>query len=176
MTKKTIYYLLLIAVIILGLGSFIFYSNKEETMGASLTLAAEKSQYTVGEQVTIDIFLDAKELVDGVDLVINYEPQYLKVENETTFFDARDSIFAGFPRPEIDTAAGLIRLSAITRPGKNFKGTGKIASLFFEAQEKGETQVNFLFEQGSTVDSNVSSFTEAKDILSKATNVSLKIY
>ena len=91
------------------------------------------------------------------------------------YLDTTSSVFSSFPSPEIDETAGQIKISAITSPGESFQGQGKVASLNFKAKKQGETIVSFVFEKGSTIDSNVSSYTYPGDILSQVENITLKI-
>ncbi len=196
MEKKSIIFLIIFIIVGAIAGITLYYYlllfKKEPILGeevreilrraqqarrrAVLILVSKENQYVVNDDVVIDIYLDSQEnLVDGVDLVLKYDPQFLQLE-EREFFDTTGSIFNGFPDAKIDEAIGQIRISAITSPGNSFQGVGKIGSLYFKAKKNGQTTVSFVFEKGSTIDSNVSSYTYPGDILALVKNVALKIY
>lgn len=145
---------------------------------AVLSLVSSQSACQKGEIVTVEIYLDSKgHLVDGVDVILNYPPQDLQLEYmDSVFLDESDSVFGIFPSPTVNQENGQIVFSALSVPGKSFQGKGKIASLKFEAEKAGETEIKFLFTPDSTVDSNVSSYEEPKDVLGKAVNLKLLIF
>lgn len=143
---------------------------------ATLSLASNKKEYTVNEGIIIDIYLDSQgNLVDGVDAVLRYDPQFLRLQDKESFLNTNGSVFSSFPGAQIDEVIGEIRISAIASPGRSFQGKGRVGSLFFIAKKEGQTLVTFVLQKGSTTDSNVSSYAYPGDILSQAENLVLKI-
>lgn len=145
---------------------------------ASLMLISSQNEYNLGDSILVEIYLDSQgNLVDGVDVILKYQPQYLSLKfQEAEFLDKSGSVFKSFPAPMVDQKKGQIVFSALTGPGQSFQGQGKVASLWFETQKPGQTEIKFLFKPGSTTDSNVSSYTQPKDILEKVTDLELSIF
>ena len=101
MDKKGLIYLIVFVVLGVIAGVIIYYSwlvFKEEPIlretslkiptkkQAILSLVSDKSQYSINNDVVIDIYLDSQEnLVDGLDAIVRYDSQYLQVKEETIF-------------------------------------------------------------------------------------------
>jgi len=196
MKRRNLIFLMLFIAIGLIAGLILFYYvalfKKEPILGlevrqllhkeqplkrqAILSLTSNKKEYLVNEGIIIDIYLDSQgNLVDGVDAVLRYDPQFLQLQDKKSFLDTYGSVFSSFPGIQIDEAVGEIKISAITSPGRSFQGKGKVGSLFFIARKEGQTLVTFVLKRGSTTDSNVSSYAYPGDILSQAENLVLKI-
>jgi len=185
----TIILILLILLITTGV-VLVHYLSKSEAIpetektksaaekGVILELFSPKNEYKTGEIIKVEVQLDSgDELVEGVDILLYYNPNFLKLKTENGFLNTSESIFSTFPSPKVNIKKGEIIFSALASPPKgNFKGKGKIATLTFEAIKKGETTIEFAFTPGATRDSNVSSFSEPKDLLEKVKNLKLKIY
>jgi hypothetical protein len=150
---------------------------QEHKQIVKLSLAALQKEYKVGDEIKVSVFIDSGgRIVDGLDVILRYNPAYLEVEGGEKFLDSSDSVFSVFPSSKIDPQKGKIVFSALATPPKGkFEGKGRVASISFKAKKKGETEISFVFAPSSTIDTNVSSFSESKDILEKVENLKLKI-
>ncbi len=143
---------------------------------AVLTLAANDSEYKVGDDVIVDVYLDTNgEAVDGVDLILEYNPSFVQLNGTAKFFNTEGSVFSNFIGAKADKEEGRIEISALTSPGNSFQGRGKIGSLVFSSQSAGNTKISFVFKKGDTTDTNVSSYSQSGDTLDRVQNVSLTI-
>ena len=141
---------------------------------AIMKLESSKQNYSVGEEVAVKVLVDTQgNPVDGADVLLAYSGS---VEpGSIDFLDDSLSVFNNVMGLKIDQAKKEIRFSALSAPGKNFTGQGEIAVLNFASTGSGQAKIEFVFERGSTIDSNVSYFEEAQDILWQTTDLELII-
>lgn len=131
-----------------------------------------KKEFKLGEEVKIQVILDSVEYkVDGVDVVLNFDPQCLKFKE----IDYSDSVFKTSPPYSVEQEKGEIRFSVLSLPGESFEGKGKVATISFQPLKKGESEIYFDFQPNSTLDSNIALHGEGKDILEKVENLRILI-
>lgn len=186
MNKKSIIYLFIVLVVaaVAGLVIILFKGgvNQPLTGGpggsagggekVSLILSSDKESYQVGENVSVDIYLNTQEKKTvAADVILTYDPAILNLKYiGSEFIDKTGSVFDQF-FSIADQKKGKISLSALLDPEKNFKGRGKIVSLEFEVKGKDQTEIKIVFEPGISTDSNVSY--EGKDLLEEVANLNL---
>lgn len=162
-----------------------------------LSLQTEKSEYNLNELFEVNILVDSgKRKTAGVDIVLTYNPQILELQsknqtanspaikektgakkqptqNPQDFLDTEFSSFDIFPYIKIDAVNGKIYFSALSKPLKEVSGKGIVGSLTFKTKATDSTQINFDFQKGLTIDSNVAFL--GKDILDKVYGIDVKI-
>ncbi len=151
--------------------------SSPQSKSAILSLSSPKINYQLGETLPLIINLDSKGLmVDGVDVLIIYNPSYLDPQflTDKNPLDTTESVFAVFPLVKIDEAIGQIKFSALSSPGQSFVGNGQVAKLQFKALRQGKTSLEIKFKPGLTNDSNVALAGKGKDVLGKVKG--LKIF
>ena len=170
MTKTLLIILGIILVLIIAFIVLIlvwpelFSSCKEIPSNVNLSLEPDNADVQVNEEITADIMIDTdNKEISGVDIVIQYDVQVLELVGE---IDSTDSVFSIWPMKL--ASQGSITFSALVMPGQSFSGLGKIASLKFKALKPGETDVYFVFEPGSTQDTNAAF--EGQDLLDRVVN------
>jgi len=144
---------------------------------AILSLDSFKVNYQLGETLPLIINLDSKGLmVDGVDVLITYDPSYLEPQflTDKNPLDTTESVFAVFPLVKVDEAIGQIKFSALSSPAQSFTGKGQVAKLQFKTIRQGETFLKIKFKPGLTNDSNVALAGKGRDVLGKVKG--LKIF
>jgi len=192
MFKKIIIILIILVVLMLLCLGIIFLLKPNKSLAPSkpeaevtsfqpklaiLSLDSPKVNYQLGETLSLIINLDSKGLmVDGVDVLITYNPSYLKPQflTDKNPLDTTESVFTVFPLVKIDEAMGQIKFSALSSPGQSFTGKGQVAKLQFKTIHQGETFLEIKFKPGLTNDSNVALTGKGKDILGKVEG--LKIF
>ncbi len=138
---------------------------------AVLSLITQEKEVAVGETVNVSIYLDTQgKLVDGVDVILKYDTIILKAKDKEV---KKGEVFSNVMTNEIDQKTGLIKFSALSQPGQTFSGTGTLVTLNFKALRSGQTAIAFVFEKGSTEETNVAS--QGKDILKEVKNLELII-
>lgn len=134
----------------------------------TLSLSPEQGQYNYspGGSYPIGIILDsAGKSVDGVDVVISFDPTKVEIVsgkvNPTT-------VFTEFPLNKVDTVLGKLRFSGLTfSPGPV---TGVVGTFSIKPLVRGEVNLTFDFVAGATTDSNIAMHGSATDILGKVVN------
>lgn len=143
-------------------------TTKAAVANASLALSPATGDYTfaVGTSYPVGIVLDsAGKTIDGVDIVINFDPTKARVEGTSL---STTSIFEQYPQNEVDNARGIIKLSGLTFTPKPL--TGIITTFRFQPLVKGEVNFTFSFTPGATTDTNIADHDTAKDILGSVEN------
>lgn len=143
-------------------------STKATLESASLSLSPQNGDYTFtpGTFYPVGILVDsADKSIDGVDVVINYDPAKVKIVEPTL---ATTSLFEQYPLNSVNNVKGEIKLGGATFSDKPV--TGIVATFRFQPLLKGEVNFTFSFTPGATTDSNVAEHTTAKDILGKVEN------
>jgi hypothetical protein len=135
---------------------------------ASFTLSPATGDYTFNGKTTypVGIILDsAGKSVDGVDVIINFDPKKVAVEGSKI---APTNVFEESPANVVDNVNGQIRLSSLTFKARPV--TGIIATFQIKPLARGTANFTFQFSPGSTTDSNVAEHGTAKDVLGKVEN------
>lgn len=143
-------------------------TTQASTAMASLSLSPSRQTYTLtpGLSYPVGIIVDsAGKSIDGVDVVISFDPQKVQVTtpavNPTTAFEQ-------YPINNVSNPAGKIRFSALTFTPKPVNGI--IATFQIKPVAKGEVNLTFDFTPAATTDSNIAEHGTAKDILEKVVN------
>jgi peptidoglycan hydrolase-like protein with peptidoglycan-binding domain len=140
---------------------------------ATLSLSPASRSIAVGDEFSVEIILDTGgNAVDGVDIhYLNYKPQYLEVQDADAGLAGVQikpgSLFPSTMTNKVDTVAGKIDFSQITRAGGKYTGSGVLATITFKVVGVDTPDVHFDFSAGNTRDSNVAS--GGVDVLASAT-------
>lgn len=143
------------------------------TQKATLTLSTSKTNYLVGEQVSVSVTLDTSEhTTDGTDTILKYDPQIL--EPTTDFFE-KGSLYQDYPGVKKDQLKGEVLASGITVSSGGYKGKGIFGIFKFKAKKVGTTSIELKFSPSSTTDSNIIESKSAKDLLEEGSKVEIKV-
>lgn len=168
MDKKLI--IILIIVILAGLGLALHFLKQPVPSKVSLFLSTPKRSYKVNKTIPVVVKISTLDYeVAGTDVVLNYDPQRLQFQK----IESSNSVFKNFP-PHF-TSEGKIRFSALADPQEKFKGSGEVATILFQTIKKGRSNISFDFTSGSTTDTNIALYGEAKDILENVNNLKVEI-
>lgn len=139
-----------------------------------ISLNAPTSAYRVNEVVPVTVIVDTgSRVVDGVDLIIHYDPKILEATSGGLL---KGSILDEYPTMSADVSKGLISISGISSLQNGFKGTGQFATINFKAKVAGKTSLTIDFKgKGSTIDSNLVEAATSKDILEQVVNLELVV-
>jgi len=138
-----------------------------KTPKVSLEMKISTDQVPNSKILPVSIYLDSQgKKVDGVGVVILYDPNFLEVE-PTLGVSATNSALSRIIFPVNATPKGEIRFSLISPINRYFQGRGEIAVLNFKILQEGITDLNFKFRPGATDDCNVSLYKKGIDILEK---------
>lgn len=165
-SKFKVTFLLLTLIIFLGFVNV-------ESIGASepsLLFSPERINSLVGQQFDIEIRVDtAGQSTGGVGAKMLFDKANLKVVNIT-----KGSIFDYYPISAFNNASGNISISGIKYPSSDlFIGEGLFATITFEPIAVGASSATFVFEQGSTRDSNIAVSFGNGDILAKVNKLNV---
>ncbi len=138
--------------------------------GGNNTDSASTGEYVFDRTKTypVGIVVDsAGKLIDGVDVVINYDPAKVeivgnKVNPSTTFQE--------FPLNKIDLASGKILFSGLTFNPQSVLGI--VGTFSFRPKAAGEVNFTVQFVPGATTDSNIAEHGSATDVLGTVNNLS----
>lgn len=137
--------------------------------GSKLQLSTQDQSLEVNKPFTATISLDTRGCeVDAVDTIIQFDPGEFEITDIKTTED-----FSTYPLKKIDNKQGEIKISGLADINKPISGSLKLAELTIIPLESQEIELNFEFEKGSTVDSNIIEHKTAQDLLVEAQ--SLKI-
>lgn len=136
----------------------------------AITLSSSKTEYKLGEQIVVDINIASAKKVDGVDLIIKYDPKVLSAQSTIL-----GTIFADYPQNTVDAALGKVSISGITSQPGGVVPNGVFGKLNFVAKAVGTTKITFDFTPGQTGDTNVSQTGTSKDILEKVNELDINI-
>lgn len=163
----------LVLVLSLAVGVLTVTSNKNQGVStkaanetAALSLSPSGGDYTFDTETSypVGIILNTGgKTIDGVDVVISFDPKKVQVETLTLAND-----FEQYPVNKVDNSTGKIRLSGLTFTPKAMAGV--MGTFRFHPVARGAAGFTFDFTPGSTTDSNVADQATAKDILGTVTN------
>ncbi|MBI3486362.1 hypothetical protein HY025_05500 [Candidatus Daviesbacteria bacterium] len=144
---------------------------------ASIKLSSINPSVSVGDKLSVDINLSSKNTPsDGVDIVIKYDPNFLRVEGKNEEVFIKGSVFPEYLGYKVDNKLGVLRISGISEvTSAPAIAQGLFGTVNFKAVNQGTTQVVVDFKPGNTTDSNVIDSKSNKDILDKVSNLSVKI-
>lgn len=140
---------------------------------ASITITGDK-EVKVGNVIKADVVIDSNSLIDGVDLLVKYDPKFLEPIDSSSPMKL-GTLFGSYPVNAIDSQ-GLITISgAAQKDNEAFKGTNTFGSISFRAKQAGSTTVSLDFTPQSTKDTNIIESSSGNDILKKVSNLELNI-
>src|SRR3989344_2727162 len=147
---------------------------------ASLRLSVDSPVYATGDEVLATVLLTTNRRTLGVDVVIQFDPDYLELVQGTGttldlvknnapaaayFAQVKPPIYDNFPYAKLERRGEMMTFSfsAITKPLETFKGSGAVATLRFQALKPGVTAITIISDERKPQDSNVAF--EGRDIL-----------
>ncbi len=118
---------------------------------ASLSLSPATATKTVGESFDVDIILDTEgEEVSGATAILNYDTTLLEVVGSTI---TAGTILTQVLENRVDPTTGEIRFDAGAL-GSTYNSRGTLATITFRAAAAGAAQVDFVFDENSTLDTS----------------------
>lgn len=159
---------LTVAVIVFG------YFSPLSVQAASPSLLFSPSTIITktNTQFSVSIQLDtASQSVGGAGVQLIFDPYYFSAISIQP-----GELFVDYPISSIDNERGLITISGISAsPSDLFTGTGTFANIVFHPYHVGTSKVRFVFEPGSTKDSNIAIMADPGDILGAVNDLSVTI-
>lgn len=129
----------------------------------SLSPASGSFEFDTSATYPVGIIVDsAGKDIDGVDVVISYDPVKVQIVGGKV---NPTSVFTDFPLNQVDTQTGKIRFSALTFNAQPV--TGVIGTFSFKPLIKGEVNFQIDYTPGATTDSNIAEHGSATDVLAK---------
>lgn len=159
---------LAVAVLTVTRGQQQVVQTKAVEVFGSLGLSPASGEYifSPGQTYPVGIVVDAAgKSVDGVDVIINFDPKKVQVVGSSV---STTTLFERFPLNKVDNGAGRISFSALTFSPKAVVGIA--ATFSFKPTAPGEINLDFEFKPGATTDSNIAEHGTAKDVLGKVEN------
>lgn len=151
-----------------GLGTNQNVRTQATDVTGSMSLSPANGDYVFAANQTypVGIVIDsAGKSVDGVDVVVNFDPKKVQVVGETI---SPTTMFERFPLNKVDNGRGQIQFSALTFNSK--PEIGIAATFRFRPLAPGAVNFTFDFTLGKTTDSNIAEHGTAKDVLGKVEN------
>lgn len=141
---------------------------------ASLALSSSQTKAQVGNNVAVTIILDSgNRKLDGVDLVIKYNPKVLSLTADSF---QKGSIFSEYTGQNINATTGTFSISSLSKVSSEKENKdGILGTLTFKAIAKGQSEVIIDYKEDETTDSNVIDSKLSKDILEKVTNLTVSV-
>ncbi len=134
----------------------------------TLSLSPESGQFEFVQNATypVGIVLDSGgKSVDGVDVVITYDPQKVQIVGGKV---NPTNVFSEVPLNQVNTQTGTIRFSALTFDPQPV--TGVVGTFSFRPLSAGEVNFVLVYSQGATTDSNIAEHGSASDVLGNVMN------
>lgn len=181
LTRRNIFIVLgvVIAAEVLWASLALFQTNRQigetppvatKPQPTQIELQTDKTAVKVGEQFTVSVYVLSDKLTDGVDLIINYDPQLLSASPFIL-----GSLYNEYPFSTIDSKEGKITVSGIATSTDGVKPNGLFGSIVFNAQAAGQAAISLEFTPASTVDTNVIEKGTGEDILESVKNLTISI-
>ncbi|MDP3724323.1 MAG: cohesin domain-containing protein [bacterium] len=149
---------------------------------ASLLLTPSQVAVRRGEEVSLDILLDAPgQKIGGVDAVLKYDPAVLTFVPAAppVATDSAQTTFDVYPQNAVSVADGTVTFSGITQGGVTVGPSSRIGKVMFRvnanAPKVNETAVWFVFGEGRSDDSNILDASSGNDILSSVGNAIIQL-
>lgn len=155
--------------------------------GVLLAIVTDKKEYKIGEKILAIVILDTgNKRANGVDVLLKYDPQYLKIQSSdgkesktegkldpATYLATAASSFQIFPHLTVNSQEGIIYFSALAQAGKFLTRKHTVTQLTFKTLKAGSTSLRLEHQPGSTRDSNVAF--AGRDILENVTPINIII-
>lgn len=146
---------------------------KEVSIVASISLASNKTNYSVGDSVPIIIKVDTGgHKTAGSDVILHFDPKALEASGAASF--VKGVIYKDYPHLEV-SSKGRVAVSGIGPADANFSGAGVLSTVNLKAKAKGVTKVTVEFTPPSSTDSNILDSESSQDILEKVEDLNLII-
>lgn len=157
----------LLTVAFLGIAVKEAQASEPSLLFSETTIKAE-----VGETFSVEVIVDTGgEVAYGVGAKVSFDPKILEVVSVQP-----GTIFGDYPAASYDNTSGKIIVSGIASSQQNFiKDRAEFATLTFRAKKQGITSVQFIYEPGSTTDSNIAVTYGTGDILSQVSQLSVNV-
>jgi len=141
-----------------------------------LWLEPAESVIRAGQDFNLKIMINADgQLVNGVDVVLNYDPGFLSVEDQVI----PTSLFPLYPRKFIEKEKGQIIITGaqIQKAEKEMLGDQAFASLKFKALRKGKTEISLAtsFKGNTSQGSMIIISGSSRNILGEINNTQIEI-
>lgn len=133
----------------------------------SLTLLGPR-EVQVGREFLINVDLETEALVDGVDVVLQFDPKILEAKAASP-----SALFPTYPFIKFDNQNGRAEVSATTKINQPFKGEGSLVTVSFVLKTPGETSIILLAEEENTTDSNIAEHQTGRDLLMEGAVLSI---
>ncbi len=165
--------LALAVLVVTGKGSGVLVTNQnirsqaaEVTGVMGLSPASGDYVFSADQTYPVGLIVDsAGKSVDGIDVIVNFDPKKVQVVGNVL---SPTAMFERFPLNKVDNVRGQIQFSALTFSPK--PATGIAATFRFKPLLRGTVNFSFDFILGKTTDSNIAEHGTAKDILGKVEN------
>lgn len=148
----------------------------QSAASSTLSLNASKTSLKVGETVTVSINVSSAVAIDGLDVILSFDPKQLSVvtgANKSAV--ALGTLFSDYPINQVDEGTGRVTVSGITSQAGGVVAKGTVGTVTFTAKVPGIAKIALDFTPGSTTDSNVIETKSAKDVLGSVKNLEVKI-
>lgn len=142
--------------------------TKAAENAATFALSPATGDYIYASGVTypVGIIMDsAGRSVDGVDVIINFDPKKAKVVDSKI---SAATLFENVLANSVDNAKGQIKFSGVTFNPKPL--TGIVGTFRFQPLSSGTVTFSFDYTPKSTTDSNIAEHGTALDVLGGVTN------
>lgn len=132
----------------------------------ALSPATGQFEFSANAIFPVGIIVDSGgRSVDGVDVVISYDPAKVRIAGGKV---NPTGVFSEVPLNLVDTAAGKIRFSALTFDPQPV--TGVVGTFSFTPLSASEVNFQIDYTPGATTDSNIAEHGSAVDVLGKVEN------
>ncbi|MBI2011135.1 hypothetical protein HYS91_00025 [Candidatus Daviesbacteria bacterium] len=142
---------------------------------ATISLSSDKTNYKVGENVTVNIEVESLEFTDGTDLILKYDPTKLRLEGNANTVFTKGNLYPEYLALKIDNSNGVFSVSGTSTPESKSEPGSDFGTLKFKAITSGATTINIDFTPGVSTDSNVIDAKTSGDILDNALDLEVII-
>lgn len=171
--RRLLLFSLLFSLVSLWFGLEVFL-KPGQVLAAEPSLKFDPASKTVavGRTFTADISINTVgQWVAGAGAQITYEPAIVSVVSIEP-----GTIFGDYPIASFNNSRGRMSISGIvSTAGKLFSGSGVFATVSFKGEAIGKTRVEFIFEPGSTRDSNIAVTYGSGDILGEVQGLEVNV-
>ena len=150
----------------------LFCTTEVSAKEASLLFSPETVAVNMGEEFTVEVILDTVgEQVGGAGAKITFKNTDL-----TVIAVKPGSLFYDYPSAAFSNEEGKIIISGVASSMANFfAGQGVFATITFQAKSPGTSLIQFIYQPGSTTDSNIAVTYGSGDILSKVNSTTVTV-
>ncbi len=136
--------------------------SPDVSLEATLSLIFEKEPVLLNQEFNVEVVLETKTEISGVDARVLFDPRKLIVEKVTD-----THLLPETAKIESNNGNGEVNISQVAGPGKGFIGRGNLAIITFKPIVLGEQKLEFDFSPDAKNESNVITSTDGKDILTQ---------